>query len=84
MTTNKPKETMTYKQAINKYRQLLKANPKNNQNLTDDEILDCLNAYDNFKQAFDFIRFHNKCELLKDQDGKILLNDSNMDQLINA
>ena len=75
---------MTNKQAINKYRQLLKANPKNNQNSTDDEILDCLNGYDNFKQAFDFVRFLNKCELLKDQDGKILLNDSNMDQLINA
>ena len=84
MTNKTTKETMTNKQAINKYRQLLKANPRNNQNATDEEILDCLNGYDTFKQAFDFVKFINKCEVLKDKDGKILLNNNNMAQLINA
>ena len=55
---NQPKETM--KKEINKARKLINENPKNNHNLTNDNIKDFLNSFDNFNQAFDFINAHNK------------------------
>ena len=56
--TNQPKETM--KKEINKARKLINENPKNNHNLTNDDIKDFLNSFDDFNQAFNFINAHNK------------------------
>jgi len=55
---------MTNKQAINKFRKLLKKNPKSNHNATNDEIQDCLNDFENFEQAFNMVKAHNQLELL--------------------
>ena len=56
--STKKKETM--KKKINKARKLINKNPKNNHNLTNDDIKDFLNSFDDFNQAFNFINAHNK------------------------
>jgi hypothetical protein len=48
------------KKEINKVRKLLKQNAKNTYNLTDDNLKDFLNSFNNFNQAFNFIKAHNK------------------------
>ena len=48
------------KKEINKARKLINKNPKNNHNLTNDDIKDFLNSFDDFNQAFNFINAHNK------------------------
>ena len=67
LTNNKKGERMTKENTISKIKNIIKVNPNFNQNLTDVDLKEFLNGFENNTKALNFINAHIELEKIKER-----------------
>ncbi len=55
------------KNIISKIRKLIQENPVSNQNLSDSDLKEFLNSFENYNQAVNFVKSHNYLSGVKER-----------------
>tara|TARA_B100000900_G_scaffold392546_1_gene388142 strand:+ start:73 stop:288 length:216 start_codon:yes stop_codon:yes gene_type:complete len=66
LTNNKQGESIM-KNIISKIRKLIQENPVSNQNLSDSDLKEFLNSFENYNQAVNFVKSHNYLSGVKER-----------------